>query len=462
MLATVYLKDWDFVLAPAYMFVFYQAALFYQKSKQSDNPHYRYFANGLLIKMVGGFIFCLVYSYYYKGGDSTQYHASSVALNRLSFKKFSTFLKLMGGDRSVENYFDFDFKTGWPEFWWDPQSFAVVRFSSLLQYFSFDLYMPATMVLCVITYSGIWRLYLVFVDLYPHLYKVFALSVLFVPSICFWGSGIMKDSYTLAGSCWVTYCVYNIFIKKSNIALNVFSLFVAAFIVIRLKPYIFVSQILALFFWIASDNLFRIKNVFFRLTIGPFIFSVFLGISFLFLSLIKGQLGVYSSLDSILLKASETQNDLKQEYNKGNSFDIGSFDPTLAGIASKFFPALMAGMFRPYLWDAKNIMMVFSALENTLIFLFLLYMVVKYGPSNFFSNIFSEPVVFFCLAFALFFSFSVGLTTANFGSLVRYKIPQTAYLITGLVLIWRNLKKQRARGSRGVKYKSRVMSNALN
>lgn len=45
------------------------------------------------------------------------------------------------------------------------------------------------------------------------------------------------------------------------------------------------------------------------------------------------------------------------------------------------------------------------------------------GFIGFFKNIGQSPLLLFSLIFALFFAFSVGLTTSNFGSLVRYKIP---------------------------------------
>jgi hypothetical protein len=41
----------------------------------------------------------------------------------------------------------------------------------------------------------------------------------------------------------------------------------------------------------------------------------------------------------------------------------------------------------------------------------------------------------FCFSFAIFFAFSVGLTTSNFGSLVRYKIPATPFFMAALFIV---------------------------
>ena len=55
-----------------------------------------------------------------------------------------------------------------------------------------------------------------------------------------------------------------------------------------------------------------------------------------------------------------------------------------------------------------------------------------------------KPPVFFCLTFALIFAFGVGVSTLNFGTLSRYKIPVLPYYILTLGFIynyWKSDKK---------------------
>ncbi|MEP2024099.1 MAG: hypothetical protein ABJI85_05525, partial [Reichenbachiella sp.] len=43
----------------------------------------------------------------------------------------------------------------------------------------------------------------------------------------------------------------------------------------------------------------------------------------------------------------------------------------------------------------------------------------------------NDPIVLYCLTFSLLFAFAVGVSTYNFGTLMRYKIPVIPfYLIT--------------------------------
>ena len=146
-------------------------------------------------------------------------------------------------------------------------------------------------------------------------------------------------------------------------------------------------------------------------------------------------LGDYGSVDAIMDRAVATQEDLKREAYKGNSFDIGTIDPSLGGMLAKAPVAIFAGLFRPTLLDVRNPVMLISALENTALMLFLLYMLFKIGPIAFARFVFGKPMILFSFIFAIFFSFAVGLTTSNFGALVRYKIPALPFFLASMYMI---------------------------
>ena len=52
-----------------------------------------------------------------------------------------------------------------------------------------------------------------FCEEYPRMTKELAIAFLFIPSVIFWGSGIMKDTYTFTAACWMTSSVYGLFLK---------------------------------------------------------------------------------------------------------------------------------------------------------------------------------------------------------------------------------------------------------
>jgi hypothetical protein len=296
-------------------------------------------------------------------------------------------------------------------------------------------YFVTTFFFAFLSYGGIWRLFLLFNELYPGMEKKFSWAILFMPSLLFWGSAILKDTITFSAACWVTYCIYQIFIIKNKRIKYSIYLVIASFVIISIKAYIFVALVPGATIWILYDRIKSIKSAFFRILIAPLIIGIgILGSSFL-LSSLGSSLGAYGSIDKAIDKALVTKNDLTRDAYGQNSFDIGEMDGSIGSIISKFPIALTAGLFRPFLWDVRNPVMLISALENTFLILLTFRVFFRLGPFKVFRTIFSNPLLIFSFVFVIFFSFSVGLSTANFGALVRYKIPSIPFFMCLLMIL---------------------------
>jgi hypothetical protein len=178
----------------------------------------------------------------------------------------------------------------------------------------------------------------------------------------------------------------------------------------------------------------KLKDKFLKVILAPVIIVVGMIAGFFTWTLTNGSLGDYSSIDNMLKLASEKSTDLKQSYYEGNSFDIGEYDPTISGVLSKFPIATITGLFRPFLWESKNIVMILSGLENAIFLLILLYIFFN-KPIGVIKAITSNPLVLFCFIFSIFFAFSVAISTSNFGAMVRLRIPQIPFLLSGLVIV---------------------------
>lgn len=151
-------------------------------------------------------------------------------------------------------------------------------------------------------------------------------------------------------------------------------------------------------------------------------------------------LGQYSSTELIVKKAYVSYNDLRKDYYGGNSFDLGDYDPSVQGMLSKFFPATIAGLFRPYLWESRNVTMLISGVENFFILLFTVY-VISRARTRFFSYVFfivSNILLYFLHCFCLLYLHF----TSNFGALVRLKIPLIPFYLLMLIGVLETVKKK--------------------
>jgi hypothetical protein len=430
----------DFILLPFYLAVIYYIGQSFQKKRIADNPVYSYYTTGLMMKIGGGIFLVLIYTLYYDGGDTTAYFESAVVLNRLRAVNFSGYLEIMANNLTQETFSYFTSETAWPQYFYDKQSFTVVRAANIVNYLGFNSYLLTTVVLAALTYNGIWRLFLLFTELYPKYVKQLSYSILYIPSVLFWGSGILKDTLTLMGACWFTFSFYKVFIKRDQIVINVFTMVLSAMLILQMKPYIFIALVPGALIWFSFDQIKAITNPIIKFFIAPLILVTVLGIGSLGLSSLSDSFGQYSSIDKIIDKAIVTQKDLKMEYNKGNTFDIGEFDGSAGSIGRKFPLATFAGLFFPQLWQVKNPVMLLAAIENSVLLILTIILLFRVGPLQVYSQVKKEPLLIFSIVFSIFFAFSVGLTTSNFGALVRYKIPAVPFYLSAILILYQRSK----------------------
>lgn len=434
----------DLILMPIYLLVIFYAANQIKNNRISENPLYKFYTRGLVFKLGGGLLVCIIYIFYYGGGDTIGFFESASLLARLSFVNQEAFFSVLGGNLSNLNLLRFaENDLCCPDYYRDAQSFTVVRIAAPLILVSGFSFFVTTFLFAWLSYAGIWRLFLLFNELFPNMEKKFAISILYMPSVLFWGSAILKDTVTFSAACWMTYCVYMIFIKREQRQRHILYLLIASYVVISIKPYIFVALLPGATIWILYSRIVSIRSGFMRLLVSPFIVAVGIIGSSVVLSSLGSSLGSYSSVDSAISKAVITKNDLTREAYGENSFDIGEIDGSLGNIISKFPVALMAGLFRPFLWDVRNPVMLLSAIENTIMLLLTIRILFSLGPLGMARSISSDPLLIFSFVFAIFFSFSVGLTTANFGALVRYKIPCIPFYMSFLMVLNEQRKRKK-------------------
>lgn len=412
----------------------YSFAGYIRNKNIATQPLYKWYTKGLMIKLFGALSVCLIYQFYYTGGDTINYYVSSGAISNLLFKNSSVFFDMMTGHNSVENYSYFDSSTGYPVFWRDETALFVSRLLVPLYFISCKSFVVMAMMLAWICYTGLWRLFLLFNDQFPQLQKQFAISILFIPSVVFWGSGLLKDTITLSAVGWYTYEFYYFFIQKKYKFSQFILILISAYLLIAIKPYIFFALLPGSIIWLSNERLAKVKSKILRSLAAPFFISLGVAAGFIVLTQLGDVLGTYS-IDKVLNKAVESNLDQKSDYYGGQSFDIGKFDADPVSMLGKAHLAIAATLFRPYLWDARNPVMLLSALENSYIMLLTIFLLVRLKITGFFGLIGKNPLLLFSILFSLFFAFSVGIATSNFGSLVRLKIPCIPFFASSLFVL---------------------------
>lgn len=432
------IEYWEFMLG--FMYVLAILVYFGRKKRLMQgkgNPEYRFFLTGLGVKLFAVVVFSLLYFYYYSGGDSTSYFYAARSMRNMLLHDPVEYLVQMLGDNSPRAWHAYTPETKWPYqfMFYDPRVFAVIRITSLLTLFTLNSYLITNLLLASLSYFGVWACYRTFVSYFPGADRKLAIAFLFMPSVVFWGSPILKDTFTFAAACWWVHAVDEVFFRRRHIVSKVMVMCASAMVIILIKPYIFMVLMPATVAWVGYSRVARLRNMMVKFVLVPIFLMASVALSMTVLQAMGGSFDKFA-LDKALTTIEITQSDLSNESAYGsNSFDLGSFDGTWGGVVSKFPIAVNATLFRPYLWESNNVVMMLSGLENLWVLGFTLWVIFRAGPRFLLRSIGGVPLLLMCMVFALLFSFAIGVTTPNFGALVRFKIPMMPFYIACLYLV---------------------------
>ena len=429
----------NLILVPIYLILIFGLARWIKSNNIEKYPEYRYFVKGLWFKIFGVSGFIIVYLFYYGNGDTLVYFQGAKALGNLLIQDFSKGLSVLFNTDSYYNSLSsFNYETGFPHshYFADKNTFLVCRLSAPLYILGSKSFLITSFLTSVFSYVGVWKFYRLVNDLYPGNAKAFAYIILFMPSLIFWGGGIMKDSYMLGAVCWFTYSFYTVFISRKKVFWNGFFLVLNTLMILNCKPYILICLIPGALLWLNNFYLGSLKNRLIKILVFPLLIVGFLSLGFFIFSGFSSSMGQYGSFEGAIKKAQVTQDDLLNELHYGkNNYKLDRIDGSISGLLSSAPLATFTALFRPLAWEIGSPTMVFSAIENTVLLFFVLYSLIRIGPFNFLKISFSDPFFVYCLVFSLFFGFGVGIAGTNFGALVRYKIPLMPFFFSTIYLI---------------------------
>ncbi len=433
----------DILVSIVLVFVAYLIAHKVTENNIDRYAYYSHFTKALLLRIFFGFCFACVYIFYYDGGDTQYYFTGTRSIVKMAGKDFGAFCRLMVGERTPELLSLFDHNTGWPTYFKDANSWAVCRFSVPFYLLGCGTYMGMTVVLNVILFLPIWRFYKMLIRLYPKCAKFSAIALFYIPSVGFWGSGLLKDIWCLVGilsiytSCWM------IFVRRRKIGWNIVIYIFWAYILTSIRPYAFYTVFATSIAWVGLHWLQNFDNRFVRVIFFPFMAIVVVGIFLVFLNNVSDLAeGKYATVGSMMEQAVIIQDDLKRDYYGTNSHDIGAFEASVPSMLSKLPQALLAGLYRPFVWEAGSPFMILSGLENLIVLVLSFFVLVKLRM-KFFKAFAKDNFLFSIAIFVLAFGFFIGLTIANFGALVRYRIillPFMAFILMRLTYLYQQQK----------------------
>jgi len=430
----------DLFLTPIYLGIFYAIA-FAVRPSFTNKYTKPYFIPALTVKFIGAIALGIIYQFYYGAGDTFNYFAESKVIYGAFGDNFGVALQLFGG--SDGNYSGAIGKYVSQMHWfYSPTEYFVIKVGAVCSLFCFCTYTVIGLMFAAISFSGIWALYVTFLRIAPGVYKELAFAIFFLPSVFFWGSGLMKDSLCIGAIGWTFYGFYRALIIRRTVLKSASVGLLGVYVLSSVKIYILLSFLPPALLWAFNEYNQNIKSAAVRNLLRPF---------FLALGMAAGYLGATNltagddkyDVDKIGERTKANQEFLYTlTKDQGSAYNIGSFDGSLGSMVKVAPQAIIVTLFRPFLWEARNPIMMLSALEALMLLWLTAKLVWSRGLLGGLRQIASQPVLTFCFLFSIIFAIGVGTNSGNFGTLVRYKIPLMPFYLSALFIMGQPVAKK--------------------
>ncbi|RYD75890.1 MAG: hypothetical protein EOP53_15720 [Sphingobacteriales bacterium] len=420
----------DALLIPLYFVLLSLGLTFINKRINKDKTLYRYFSRAFKLKLIFALFFGL-YSIFLSQGDTAVYftgglHFKAIVLDKphylfASAQEFGSYYETL--DLREENY----------GFVSAESNLMAMKFVALFSIFSFNNYMVTSMFFSVFSLFGLWYMFKTFQRIYPGLHKAIYVTFLLLPSLLFWGSGILKDTLCLGLLGIGFYNSYLFFFEKKYQVGIFLACLVSFYYLFVIKSYIGIVFLPCFFFWYFLQRISQLRNIMVKaLAYSLPLIAILLFLAFADLSKFMPENTVEKLATDIL---NTQQSYIASTPDDGALLDYGEINPTFAGIMKIIPQALVASLYRPFIWEARKITSLFAAIEGTFLFCFTIYVFFRRGVLNNFRIIASDNSIIFTLTFSILFAIAIGLNCFNLGTLVRYKIPCMPFFILSLILI---------------------------
>lgn len=452
----LYIKD--FILLPFFLIIWFLVFYFYKNRKYKNHLIKKYFLPALGLRFLGAILTAFMYQYYYGDGDTYFYFFGARDIYNTLLNNPITAYEILTVDFyqwSLDAYNSVTLRG----FFSHPKEAMVIRLAGLVSPLGLGSYIGTSFALTVFSFLGCWALYRVFYDIAPHLHWHLALAILFLPSMWFWSTGIMKDSIVMGAlGFFVNGIYYSIISKRKKILRSIFFIIMGTYLMLGIKVYVLAAIFPATVVWVFFMIKESIKNPTLRRIATP----LFFGIGALGALVVIQQLGTVFAqytLEGFMEEASKMQwwLQLSTERDNGTGYTLGELDPSAWGLIKTFPKAVNVALFRPYPWEARKIIVIPSAIEALFTLGLTLYVLFKVGFFRTFISILGDPVILFCLIFAIIFAFAVGFTSYNFGALARYKIPCLPFYYVAMILLLDKIPKPR----KGIAHQTQQQSKQL-
>lgn len=374
-----------------------------------------------ILKVLAGCSLGLIYTYYYTDrstADTFKFFDDSKVLYHALFNSPREFFEIFFGIHSdSDKCFDICAQMNA----WNNQDVlfndnkTLVRLNVLFQFFSLGKYYVHVVFLNFFSFTGLIALFKLLQSYQKTKSKLLFLLMMFLPSVLFWGSGMLKDGLLLFALGLLLYSFNNL-LTSSYSRRSIFAFAFCLLLLMFTKLYVLFIIVpgLAAWYWSRKNKGATVALKF----IACYVIYLLLGFN-------VGKVSEKYDVVDLVYYKQRNFNVLAHATRAKSVIEIPQIDATAWSLLKNSPAAIARVLLRPTWLEADSVFIRLSALENIFIlFLVLLCMLFFKKVETRSAPIFSFSICFVICMYAL-----IGLITPILGAMVRYKVPALLFIV---------------------------------
>lgn len=315
---------------------------------------------GLLLKLIFGITLGLIYKYYYDDGDTFHYYHDALIVNNvIASHPLVVFSLFFSEDWSYLSNSTIHYIQ-------QARALTFSKFLGLLLFLSGKSYWLLSLWLSFLSYLGIY----IFVDFcrkrLPKLHHSALAIFMFIPSIVFWSSGVIKEVLALPAILLITIPILKIFIDKKLEKHDFILLLLAGLILGSIKYYVLAALLLSFAPFVAIELWF--KNLKAKWIVWAIFTILLLGV---------GPIIHPNFTPDNFFAAIVRSHDFIVAQNGEGAIHFYYLEPHILAFLINAPLALFSGLFRPMVFEIDSALSFIVSLENIVILGLTVYYVIK-------------------------------------------------------------------------------------
>ncbi|MBP8669315.1 MAG: hypothetical protein KBI42_11090, partial [Bacteroidia bacterium] len=377
-----------------------------------------------LVKIIFAILLGVIYSKYYTDrltADTFEFFDDSKILYDLAFEHPLWFLQAIFGINDQASYLMpyYDTMHNWfnKVVLFNDYRFQI-RLNALMRFISLGYYHVHAVFYCFLSFVGLTALLKLFVKALPELRRVLFAGVFFIPSVLFWGSGLLKDSLILFATGMALYFLNRLIQERKSATIFGALFFLLFLMMIKFHNFILLLPLFAAYL---ITSVYRKKTLLIFVSIVSVYYLILIN-----LNLIMPGFGLMELLSN---KQAEFV-DLANDYHANSTIAINYLAPSEWNAIVNTPQALLHSFFRPYPFESKNLFILLAGFENLFFGLMMILVLL-----NFKIHKQAYPLFWVAVFYTLSLFELIGLVTPVMGAIVRYKIQALPFLFFLLIYL---------------------------